>query len=214
MKELKMLMPETGKVLQKLANLDLLKDFTFVGGTALTYHLSHRYSEDIDLFTWNNRIDTLNIQRQIEKAGFNTIKAVDLSDKQADFLLDGVKVTFFADDWNELKNREQIHSKLYIANLQTIGVMKINTLFLRAKFRDYYDLYVLSLEHFSVPELYELTKNKMSNLTMTLFQRALIFTKDIEDENIDHFEPKYNVTIQQIEDHFHNEVKKWIDALN
>ncbi len=59
MKELKNLLPETLEVLKKLGKTELLSDFTFVGGSALALYLNHRYSEDIDLFSWNEDINHL-----------------------------------------------------------------------------------------------------------------------------------------------------------
>jgi predicted nucleotidyltransferase component of viral defense system len=210
MNDLRSLLPETEKVLTLLAGLNLLSEFTFVGGSALSVYLSHRYSEDIDLFTWNKTLNTQSILDQLNNAGFNNIRIVNLSQIQSDFFIDNVKVTFFANGWEELKQRKSITGHLSIATLPTIAIMKINTLFMRAKFRDYYDLYVLTKEkHFTISEMYELAKKKMNNLSLSLFQRALTFTQDIEDESLNRLSPKYPVSIKQIEDYFTNEVIKW-----
>ncbi|MFW6224932.1 MAG: nucleotidyl transferase AbiEii/AbiGii toxin family protein [Bacteroidota bacterium] len=209
MNGLKMLLPDTEKVLQQLSTLTLLDNYSFVGGSALTIYLSHRYSEVIDLFTWETKINSVYIQQQIEKAGFKQVQIINLSANKADFIINNVDVTFFASGWSELKKRKSIKHHLFIADLNTIAVMKINTLFMRAKFRDYYDLYVLNLNHFTLKKLYEMTSERMKNLSKTLFQKAIVFTEDIEDENIKHLNPKYNVTLKQIEDHFAKEIKKW-----
>ncbi len=138
------------------------------------------------------------------------LKIINLSATQADFYVDNVKVTFFANGWDELKQRENLVGNIFIASLNTIAVMKINTLFMRAKFRDYYDLYVLNLEgEYSLSRLYELTAKKMNNLSMSLFQRALTFTDDIEDESLKELEPKYNISIKEIENYFLQQVKNW-----
>lgn len=213
MKELSNLMPETEKLLRKLAKSELLKQYTFVGGSALSVYLKHRFSEDIDLFSWEQNIDVEQIQQQIQEIDTKTIRTVNLSPRQADFIIDGVKVTFFANHWNELQNRSQIVDNLHIAKLETIAVMKVNTLFLRAKFRDYYDLYILNLEYFTLPEIYEMANMKIKNLTITLFQRAIIFINDIEDENIKHLKPKYKVDLRKIQTHFSSEIKKWNKTL-
>ncbi len=128
-------MPETNRVLQKLASKAFLADFTFVGGSALAHYLSHRYSEDIDLFTWQKTLNSLDFQHQLEKAGFSYIKALNLSVKEADFLLDHVRVTFFAHDWEEFKNRKSIENNLYIADLPMLAVMKVNYTFFKSNFQ-------------------------------------------------------------------------------
>lgn len=209
MNELEHLLTETKNVILKLAKLDFLNKFSFVGGSALTVYLSHRFSEDIDLFTWENEIDGFEIQRFINNSDFNSIRIVNMTKTQADFIIDGVKVTFFANNWNELKNRHQVIDNLYVAELETIAIMNVNTLFVRAKFRDYYDLYVLNIEKFPIYQLFDFANRKIKNLSKTLFQRAIIFTEDISDDNILHLKPKYNVTLKQIEKHFNIEIKKW-----
>jgi len=210
MKDLKNLLPETEKALKNIAGLGIVSDFTFVGGSALSIYLSHRFSEDIDLFTWNKTLDLQQINAALESAGFEQIKTINLSPTQADFIVEGVKLTFFANGWEELKQRKHLTGNLFIATLETIAVMKANTLFMRAKFRDYYDLYVLNKEgYFSTAMLYEMAAKKMNNLSIALFQRALTFTDDIEDESIKSLKPRYNVTLKQIENHFIKEIDNW-----
>ncbi len=213
MNELNNLLPDTRSVIEKLASLPLLQNFTFVGGSALTVYFRHRYSEDIDLFTWHNELNSIEIEQTLQQSGYTQVRITDLSARQADFVVEGVKVSFFANGWNELQNRTNIADNLYIATLETLAVMKVNTLFMRAKFRDYYDLYVLSLNGFSVAKLYELAGEKMKNLDTSLFQKALVFTKDIDDESIAHLQPQYQITLKQIEKHFVSEIKKWNKAM-
>ena len=40
----------TERVLDSLSKEPLIKNYVFVGGSALSYHIKHRLSEDIDLF--------------------------------------------------------------------------------------------------------------------------------------------------------------------
>ena len=134
---------------------------------------------------------------------------MNLTERQADFVIEGVKVTFFANGWTELRRREQIEGNLFITELQTLAVMKVNTLFLRAKYRDYYDLFIISQECFSLEELFEFTKERMNNLNKTLFQRALIFTEDITDESIQHLRPKQQVSLSDIASHFQQQIQIW-----
>lgn len=208
MKELKNLLPETAKVLEKLSKSDFVKEFTFVGGSALAVYLAHRLSEDIDLFTWNNEINPVQLQDELQKLEFTQMRTVNLSAKQADFVVDGVKVTFFANGWDELKTGNILIGNIRIAELKTLAVMKVNTLFMRAKFRDYYDLYVLNINHFTLKQLYEMASIKMKNLSQTLFQKAIVFTEDIQDETILHLKPKYKLSIKKISTHFAKQLKQ------
>ncbi|PSJ75850.1 hypothetical protein C7N43_16685 [Sphingobacteriales bacterium UPWRP_1] len=209
MNDLNNLLPDTKKILVKLATLPLLQEFTFVGGSALAIYLGHRQSEDIDLFTWHKQLPIADIQNALTANHFKDSRIINLTPTQADYVLDGVKVTFFANGWEELKNRQQLLNNVFIATLPTLAIMKVNTLFLRAKNRDYYDVYVLNLEHYSLKQLFEMTISKMQNLSKPLFQRALIFTDDITDENIQHLAPKYNISLSEISKHFQKQIKSW-----
>lgn len=208
MSELANLLSDTEKVLRQLAALPLLQEFTFVGGSALAVHLGHRLSEDIDLFTWHKQLNIADLQNTLTNT-FGQVRIVNLSPAQADFIVEGVKTTFFANGWETLQQRTQLLDNLYIANLATLAVMKVNTLFMRAKYRDYYDLYTLNKVQFSLQELFELTNAQMKNLSKTLFQRALVFTEDITNEHIAHLQPKENVSLNEISKHFQQQIKIW-----
>ncbi|QIV94840.1 nucleotidyl transferase AbiEii/AbiGii toxin family protein [Allofrancisella frigidaquae] len=58
MKELKnldCLLPKTRQLLLRLIDTcDFLKDYVFVGGSALALHICHRKSEDLDFFTYGD----------------------------------------------------------------------------------------------------------------------------------------------------------------
>lgn len=209
MKNLNNLLPNTQKVLKQLSELPEIQDFTFVGGSALALYLAHRLSEDIDLFTWYKILDISKLQSALQSKTFETVRIVNVSPEQADFVIDGVKVTFFANGWDELKNRTNIANYLYIATLDTLATMKVNTLFLRAKYRDYYDLYMLNVHHFSLLQLFEMANKQMKNLNKTLFQRALVFVEDIADENIAHLKPNVAVSLNAISLHFQKQIKQW-----
>jgi len=211
MKKLKGLAKKTENLLIILSNLEILKEYTFVGGSAIALHLEHRLSEDIDLFTWHKSIDKEKIIVSLREAGI-PFTIISDSNSQINIVADGVNLTFFAQGWDVLKNREHITGHLYLAPLQTLAGMKINTLFLRAKYRDYYDLYVLNKEVFSFTELFDIGHNFMPELSMKLFQTSLVYTKDIIEDNIHHLAPKYKESIEEISLHFQKEIEIWIKA--
>jgi predicted nucleotidyltransferase component of viral defense system len=213
MKKLKGLAKETEKLLLNLSELELLKDYTFVGGSALALHLEHRLSEDIDLFTWHKNIDKEKIFASLREAAI-PFTIISDSKIQMNIVASEVNITFFAQGWEILKDRQHITGHLYLAPLETLAGMKINTLFLRAKYRDYYDLYVLNREVFSFSELFEIGHKLMPELSMKLFQTSLVYTKDIEEDNIHHLSPKYNASIKEIALYFQKEIEKWIKKTN
>jgi len=83
-----------------------------------------------------NRKEILKYVRQ-----FTNKEILNQTDEQIDLLLEEVKVTFFNANWSFLK--PNTIDKFNLASIESIVAIKVNVLFLRAKFRDYYDLYFL-----------------------------------------------------------------------
>lgn len=66
-----MWMPETEKILKLLSEEEHIKEYVFVGGSALSYYLKHRFSEDIDLAYPE---ETLKMDNSIDKVISNLSK--------------------------------------------------------------------------------------------------------------------------------------------
>lgn len=211
MKNLKCLLPKTQHLLLKMINeCSFLKNYVLVGGSALTIHLCHRKSEDLDFFTFDDSFDKKEIFKFLKK--FENKKILNENNEQIDVLLDGVKVTFFNAKWNFLKP-EKIE-QFNLASVKSISAMKVNTLFLRAKYRDYYDLYYLVKSGMSLKEIYENSKNIVEGIDFKLFAIALLYIDDIKEDNITHLEPKDNITKNEIRDFFEVKLKEIIEVQN
>lgn len=210
MKNLKGLAPNTKKVLRSLSDIENLGEYTFVGGSALSIHLQHRLSEDLDFFSWNKELKKESLLQQIKKVFNKNVSIENIGKNQLDLKIEGVKVTFFADNWDELSKRKKLIKHVHIGDIRLLTGMKLNTLFLRAKYRDYYDLYVINRKVFSVIEMYNIIKAFMPEINKKLFQTALTYVDDIEEDNIYHLSPVYNVTAKEIQKHFEEKIYLWI----
>jgi len=210
MKKLDALAQKTKKVLIALFKLEELSQFTFVGGSALSVYLKHRISEDLDFISWGNELRNETLLRKIKDTFPKGFKIETLNKKQLNLKIEDVKITFFANNWEELKKNEKLAGNINIAPIQLLTGMKINSLFLRAKFRDYYDLYVINKEKYTIEQMYEIIKAYMPEINKKLFQTALVFIDDIEDDNIDHLKPKYDVNPDKIRKIFEEQIYKWI----
>lgn len=208
--DLNYLLPTTKDALLSLAGFDWLQQFTFVGGSGLSLYLHHRLSEDIDLFTWEASLDKEKILSGLQKKFAGQIEIENETSKQLDLKINKTQVTFFANDWEKLKENTHFTKNLYVAKLDLLVGMKLNTLFLRAKFRDYYDLYALNLAGYEISKMYDIIYNIMPGINRRLFQMALTYTNDIEEDNILHLNPKYNVTKSEIREHFEGLVFEWL----
>lgn len=205
LKNLNCLLPNTQKLLLKLIDTcDFLGDYVLVGGSALTLHICHRKSEDLDFFTFSDSFDKKKIFKYLEN--FENKEILNQTDEQVDLLLDGVKVTFFGACWPFLKP-SKIKS-FNLASLESIAAMKVNVLFLRAKFRDYYDLYFLAKKVMSIKKLYECSLNILEGINFKLFAVALVYVDDIEDDDIQYLEPIEELDKIKIRDFFQKELIK------
>jgi len=202
---------QTAGVLTFLSEIPNTKNFTLVGGSALSIHLQHRISEDLDFFTWFEKLETAGINSIIERMSKkHPFKILNTYSEGIDVLTDNVKVTFFANDWKKLKDRELLFKNSFIGKLELLTAMKMNTLSLRAKFRDYYDLYVIIKEVFDIQKIFDISLQYIPGMTKKIFSMQLIYVEDIEDERIEHLNPKYKVSLDEMRIFFEEEIKKII----
>ena len=199
LKNLNCLLPKTKSFLiEMIDSCTFLDKYVLVGGSALTLHLCHRKSEDLDFFTYADNFDKKEIFYFIKQ--FKDKEILNQTDEQIDLLLNGVKVTFFNAKWGFLKPK--ISSRFNIAALEQIAAMKVNALFLRAKFRDYYDIYFLVKNGMGLKEMFEYSENIVEGITYKLFVTALLYIDDIEDDDISHLQPKEKISKEKIRDFF------------
>ncbi len=204
MKNLDCLLEDTQKVLRILIETaPFLKKFVLVGGSALALYLCHRKSEDLDFFTYSDSFSKEEILIYLKR--FENKEIINQTNGQIDVVINGVKVTFFNANWSFLKP-EKI-TEFNLATLEAMVGMKVNTLFLRAKYRDYYDLYFLANERFSLTQIFEYSKEILQDIDFKLFAIALIYIDDIDDDNILHLEPKLNISKEEMREYFQEKLK-------
>ena len=142
--------------LNKIKDLEVFKDeLYFIGGTALSYFINHRVSEDIDIVSPK----TLNYKRIIpimatigaKKVDDENIMSLRLAGLFPDeyilkFILDDVKIEFFfanrpiqKEILKELTFTNYENSNLKILDLKLIVSLKLVALFQRDKSRDLFD---------------------------------------------------------------------------
>lgn len=153
----KSLAPHTGKIFEAISKLECIKPFTLVGGTALSLQIAKRQSEDLDFMKWlshknetpdvgwpqlKKEIETIGEIKEYEIGGFDFIK----------FNVEGVKVSFYAAPRKEVPSMKRVYcmNNLYLADVESIGAMKLETMLRRSEFRDYYDIYSILREGYDI----------------------------------------------------------------
>ena len=132
-------------LLNVLSTFKEIKNFTFVGGSALAYYLRHRVSHDIDLFSNREILPQKSIENFIDKLKKkHSIVTINKTSEQIDFIIDNVNVTFCASGINAVKDlRKQLMQNLYIGKLDLLIAMKGYAIGRRAEIKDYFDIFAL-----------------------------------------------------------------------
>jgi hypothetical protein len=145
------LVEQTKKAITSISLMDSLKPYYLVGGTALSIQLNHRLSEDLDFMRWQKHkdermsVDITSIRRELVEAAHVINSTNILSSNHVEFYIDGgVKLSFFAHEAREPKLKTIPYlNNIVLLDIETIAVLKLETLFSRSRYRDYYDLYFI-----------------------------------------------------------------------
>ena len=165
------LAPQTSEVFERITRLECIKPFVLVGGTALSLQLNKRQSEDLDFMCWKKsakdkpEIPISSIKREIETVanidsmeigGFNFVS----------FVVEGVKLSFYAAPRKRIPSMQVIPFKnnLQLADIKSIGAMKMEAMLRRSKFRDYYDIYSVLHEGVDIQEMIEMALEHSGHL--------------------------------------------------
>lgn len=208
----------TEKVLLSISKSELVKDYTLVGGTALSAQINHRISKDLDFCIWQDHMgDKLyevhwsEIEKMLE-AKYRSVKRDLIDLQQVNFWVGDVKITFFVrENVNSgiLKYKHLINS-INCATVESIGVMKLELLQRRNIFRDYYDIYSILQEGYKINSLLtqaaKYSKNKLRTKSiLSILSNHEKFKKDMDFELLN---PKYKVTPEKIRDYIIDKYKK------
>lgn len=167
---------------EQVALLPLLKifskDFGLVGGTAIAFYLGHRRSIDFDLFTFQ-KFDNLSIKRKIMK--FQKIDKVFVNKvDEYTILINSVRITFFHYPYR-IEYKNSLNNIIKMPDLLTLAAMKAFALGMRAKWKDYVDLYFVMKYHHSIKKIVEKAKKIFgSEFNEKLFKAQLSYFKDID----------------------------------
>lgn len=208
-------LPEkTKKLFEFFSGEKFIDDYVLVGGTALSLSLEHRLSEDLDFIYYGKELDVKKINRFINKSFPNNYKLLKKDDNhQLDYLIGGVKVTFFTTDAVsvnfDVKEYSNKHKNLRIADYKIISVLKILAISQRSTIRDYYDLFYIADKVFPLNKIFKLSKKLLPELSEITYKETLIYTDDISEEKIsDLLEPKIKISKQDIAEFFKKELLK------
>ena len=205
----------TKKVLETLSNTSFIKNYTLVGGTALSLQIKHRLSKDLDFIFDGETLNVNTIKRNIHKM-FSDYRIIKQDHNyQIDFIIEQTKVAFFSSGAILIPFSVKKHSFKYkninIAKIDIIACLKFSAIAQRNTIRDYYDLYFISKYNSNLNEIIQKTKKLLPGLSPITYTETLIYTKDIQENDIsNHLCPKEKITKQEISEYFVEELREII----
>jgi len=157
--------------------VDEVKQFYLVGGTALALHLGHRKSFDLDFFIhtdFNSEHVAQKLQREFHakniETGKNLVRCV----------VSKVKLEFISHQYPLLEKVQEANS-IRIANVKDLSAFKINAIVNRGAKKDFWDLAVL-LEHLELSQILDFYSTKYKNHNLWQVEKSLCYFKDADEE--------------------------------
>ena len=202
------LAPHTGRLIEAVSKLECIKPFVLVGGTALSIQLENRQSEDLDFMRWKqNKDDDLDInwpQLQRELASIGEVQDVQVSGfDQVLFVVDGVKISFYAAPRKRIATMHEVPylNNIRLADVESIGVMKMEAMMRRSKFRDYYDIYSILKNGADIHKLIPMALEHSGHKLKTKGLLAMLTNGELfkKDEGFSLLQPTYDVSGSDIE---------------
>ncbi len=203
-------------IIEQVAQLECIKPYILCGGTALAIQIGHRKSEDLDFMMWRisktekPEVNWNAIEKELkEKIGeienFNM-----LGFDQVEFVVKGVKFSFFvSDNLSPVTAPTEYLGNIRLADIESIMAMKMEVMLRRMKFRDYYDIYCMLQEGYSIHKGIEkalnLSRHRLSSKNIIAM---LLGGQFVPDNNFATLEPKYDVTKEQIREYIMQKLKE------
>jgi predicted nucleotidyltransferase component of viral defense system len=208
----------TEDIFRSISALTCLKDYTMVGGTAISLQINKRKSEDLDFCIWSKNLKkdkpTVNwpiIEKELDSLGRISSRNV-LGFDHVNFVLQGVKISFFTKQTNlsPVNKTVTILNNIRAADLDALGAMKIELILRRNEFRDYYDIYSILQEGKSLKTMV-VAASRYSNHRLKI-RDALSFLSNGANFRMDRsfslFEPYYDIDHKGIEKYMQSLIRK------
>ena len=207
---MKGLAKHTEKVFERISKLETIKPYLLVGGTALSLQIGKRLSEDLDFMKWKtspndkSEVAWYKINKELESIGI--VESVDVLDfDMVEFVFEGVKLSFYSAPRTRPTHLKEIPhmNNIRLADVESIGVMKMEVMLRRNTFRDYYDIYSILKEghnlHKMIDEAIIHSNHRLKEKSiLMILTNAERFKKD---NRLSHMQPFYDVTPEDIQEY-------------
>jgi hypothetical protein len=138
---------------------------------------------------------TIGEVQDIQVAGFDQVL----------FIVDGVKISFYAAPRKRIASMREIPylNNIRLADVESIGVMKMEAMMRRSKFRDYYDIYSILKNGADIHKLIPMALEHSGYKLKTKGLMAMLTNGDLfrKDEQFEQLQPVYSVSARDIEEY-------------
>jgi hypothetical protein len=183
MLQIKTVEPHTFSILKQLMEISELKDFSLVGGTALSLLYGHRKSDVLDLFS-NKPFENNNIINPLKNKFHHRFSLEEKAPRFGIFcFIDEVKIDIVRHPHLLIRPEQNIDG-IRLFSTEDIIAMKVQAILGRGKKKDFWDVAEL-LQHFSVADFIKFHKEKYAtqNLIITVPQAITYFADAEESED-------------------------------
>lgn len=158
--------------------IDVLKDFCLVGGTALALQFGHRISVDLDLFSRND-FDPNTLFQQIKKQFANREVEFMRSDENTlNLQIDNIKTDILKFDYPLLEALNVVEN-IRLMSIPDIAAAKLSAISNRGAKKDFIDMYFI-LQQYSLEEIFIFFQKKF-DIKVGLHQiKSLVYFRDAE----------------------------------
>jgi predicted nucleotidyltransferase component of viral defense system len=216
-------------LLDRIKNDELFKkhQFVFVGGTALSHHIQHRVSEDLD-FAFTADIPVYDVRAfalrhngaylsDPSASVFRINTGIELDTKHMKFLIDSVKVEFFypsdplsqsclSGEKNSFEN-----SLVQVLNLKDIAKMKVKALMDRVKIRDIFDISeILKRNILSGDEFFDIAREYAKKDEVAILERIEGMKEEKSDESLYFSDGRAVPPFIELRDDLHSQLDSYL----
>ncbi|GHW02230.1 hypothetical protein AGMMS50249_0160 [candidate division SR1 bacterium] len=159
--------------------LPALDQFNLVGGTALALQFGHRISVDLDLFTEKD-FDVVTLKQSLEKefGGENIVWNLE-KDYTLLLKINDIKVDILHYPYPLIDNLI-IEDGIRLISPPDISAMKLSAIAKRGAKKDFFDMYELLKQKYSLSEMFTFYQEKFKNSELGFLFRSLLYFDDAE----------------------------------
>lgn len=176
---------EQRRTLARLSQVAGVGDLYLAGGTAVAFHLRHRQSVDLDLFTRHADVD-LEVVRAKLVAALPDIVVLAQTDVALSVRIDATPVDIVAYGYPLLDEPTIAEDGTAVAGRRDLAAMKLSAIARRGLRRDFWDLYALTQSSLSFADTAAAYLARFGKAEADLYHvmRALTYFDDAEREPV------------------------------